>query len=157
MNEQMPSLRANVLRFTIAVGAREPASPAVVRRMQQSPLTSDLLASLAVRDIALAVHEADRFVDQADAGVPFESLPPAAVDQVIDRSAIAMHLGDPVKRAVTDERAALTILRGINAGIRTGVIPDTSPLCRIDISSARQLAKLAMHGGLEYLAGRSKG
>jgi hypothetical protein len=68
-----------------------------------------------------------------------------------------MHLGDPVKRAVTDERAALTILRGINAGIRTGVIPDTSPLCRIDISSARQLAKLAMHGGLEVLGREVEG
>lgn len=152
MND-MPT-RATVLRFAVPIAENHPAPAPSVQRLQPSSLTRELLDSLAARDMAVAVHEADRFVGRAPVDVPIEQLKPAYTAKLTERASVALQLGDEVKRSVADEKAARAILRGITAGLQTGVIEAGSPLALIDITLARQLAKLALIGGLDYLAGK---
>lgn len=149
--------RATVLRFVVPVSERQPAMPAAVRRLQQSPLTRDLIDSLAVRDLAVALHEADRFAGRAPVDVSIEQLTPEYTSKLTERATIALQLGDKVKRAVADERALQSILFGIQAGLHTGLIAADSPLALLSHQDMRQLAKLALLGGLDYLAGRKPG
>lgn len=154
MTNEQAAPRAVVLRFQVPVGHGSPASPEAVRRLQQSSLTRQMLLSLAARDVAMSLHESDRFVGQAAIDVPFEQAAPEYVDKLTGRAAVALSLGDRLKRDVADEFAALAVLRGVDRGIRNGSIPASSPLARIDLTTARQLAKLALAGGLDFLAGR---
>lgn len=155
MNDQTPAAqRATVLRFDVPVGQGRPVSSGAVRKLQQSPIARQLLLSLAARDVSTALHEADRFVGQASIDVVVGSLTPQQLEGLRDRSSVAISLGDQVKRDVAGEKAALAILRGVDRGIRDGSILEHSQLAKLDLSTARFLAKLALSGGLDYLAGR---
>lgn len=72
------------------------------------------------------------------------------------RAAMAVRLGHPIRSAVAVEKAALRIVQRITEGIRVGQIGADSPLVAIDLSMARQLAKMATEGAFDYLAGKDE-
>lgn len=147
-SEQSPiKAPAPLLQFPSKAASGEP--PMVARSLQR-----DLLASIAAGELATILHDADRALGRPTADVDFDDLPAAAADKVRDRAAIAIGLGDVIKRRVVDEKAALALLLKVGACVRDGSIPRDSPLAAIDMSAARVLAKFAVSAALDALAGK---
>lgn len=152
-DDQVTKPAAVVMRFP----SPAPAPTAAAATVDATPesFNKSLLVSLAAGGLAPALHEADCLVAQACGDVPvFGMLSVGQRNTIYERAAIAVNLGDPLKRLVADEKAALAIVREIDRGLRAGTISRTSPLAALDLTSARVVvAKLALEGGLGFLAG----
>lgn len=135
-----PAPSSNVMRF-------QP-------RSATSHITRQLQSSLQAQALAPEIYAADQNLLRAPGDVAYDELRPEIAARFLDRAGIAVNLGDPIKREVANERAALAIALGIEAGLKTGRIPKDSPLAYIDLTSLRIAAKLALAGGLDYLSSR---
>jgi hypothetical protein len=140
--------RGVLMPFPVREAAAAPA-PTVI--------SEQLRLSLAARDLAPAVYAADQALLRASGDVAFDELKPELADLFVSRAALAINGGDRRSCGVANEKAALAILRGVEAGIRSGAIAGSSPLVGLDITSARVVAKLAMEGGLAHLCGHPQG
>jgi hypothetical protein len=136
---------AAVLPFPSPVAVVETVAP--VRGIVQQ-----LRASHAACCLAPAIFEADQQLHRIPADLLFDELRAELADRILDRAGIAVNLGDPVKRDVTNERAAVAILRHVAAGVASGALDQDSPLARLDLATVRAIAKVAVAGALDYLA-----
>lgn len=136
-------------------GQAPASAPSNVMRFQpRTSITRQLQASLQAQQVAPAIYAADQRLLRAPGDVRFDELRHEIADRYLDRAGIAVNLGDQTKRDVANEHAALAMQRGIEAGLKSGLIPKDSPLACVDLASLRVVAKLALAGGLDYLSGR---
>lgn len=67
---------------------------------------------------------------------------------------VAIRLLDPCERGMANEQGALAILRHIARGDADGTITAESPLRGIDVTLARELSRVSLESGLNFLAGK---
>lgn len=150
--QEAPRPSATVMPFR----PREPRDESSSAATPTTAVATTLQHSLQAQALALEVLAVDQTLSRVPGDVLFEDLKPEIADLFLDRAAIAVNLGDPLKRSTADEKAAIAVLRGIEAGIKAGAIKAESPLTCLDLSSVRVVAKLALAGALEYLAARER-
>lgn len=121
-----------------------------------APIVNDLQVSLQAIAFAREVLAVDQNLLRAPGDITLDGLLPDVADRFLDRASIALHLGDPVRRAIADEKAAIQMLFSIAKAVKAGGISKESPLAVLDLSMCRVAAKFAVCGGLDYLAGREK-
>lgn len=141
------------------------SEPAVVRpfRPRQEDAVSvfadQLMGTLEIMPLAFAIFRQEQFEKRIDRALEFYPVPgkwviePEERTKIIDRAFIAMNLGDPAKRDAMLNAGAMAILRVILRKINAGEIDKASPLAKLDLSTARLLATLAVDAALDSLAG----
>jgi hypothetical protein len=123
-----------------------------------------LLAAIDMVPLAFAIFQQDQFEKRVDCDVHFYPVPGAARvisdfqrTEYLRRAQTAMTLGDQVKRELMVDMAAMAILRGIVRGATNGSITADNPLAKLDLTTAKAIAKLAVDGALSYAAGNPLG
>lgn len=118
-----------------------------------------LIGARDIMPLAFAVFQQDQFEKRIDPDLVFYpgggryEITPEQRIAILDRAAVAMTLGDPLKRDLMVDYGALAILRGGMRGLADGTIPNTSPLARLDLTTARVIAEFAITAALAFAAG----
>lgn len=128
--------------------------------LDTTPLLRQLVDSRDVHKLAFAIFRQDqergvygKHLLYADLGDDRPSISSEQRAQLRDRACIAMLLGDADQKPLMVEAGALEMLGAILRAIRTKQIGADHPLARLDLTTARAVAELAISGALNYGSG----
>lgn len=112
------------------------------------------------QDLSLFVFRAAQRVGLVHPGVTFtkvdlrDELTSEQRGEMRASATVAIRLLDPCERGMANEQGALAILRHIARNAEAGNVDTDSPLRGIDITLARELSRVSLESGLNFLAGK---
>lgn len=74
--------------------------------------------------------------------------------ELVARSLVAILIGDPIYRGLANEQAALALIAHIQKRVDAGTITHDHPLATLTLTDLRDLSRITLEAGFNYLGGK---